>query len=418
MELRTNIIYLLLFSFTFSANAEFVSKSTTNPPALMNLNYQDLLENRMDLKKGKPEIVSSYNNLIIKANSILKIDPMKVIDGVLPPSGNKNDFFTIAKYAWPNTKTSDGMPYYTRDGMINPESAGDNYDLNRYDKTVFNISTLTLAWFYSEDDKYANKASELLRVWFNDPKTRMNPNFNCAGALPGVYNATPSGIIYGVALINMIDYVNILSMSNRWTTQDNELLKSWFKEYTDWLLTSEFGIKESKTTNNHSVWYSAQVATFAIYNGNIELAKSMIQKGKLQLSQQVADDGSLPRELGRKQSFHYSLYGIKPFCTLACCAHIIGEDLWNFQTSNGKSLKLALDFILPYIVKEKLWKWPNEGSYDSEDDRLNSISFIRTAAKALKTDKLINAENYIISISPKDFDKAWLQGRKTDSSKN
>jgi len=309
------------------------------------------------------------------------------------------------------------MPYFTRDGMINPESAGDDYDLNRYDKTIFNISILTLSWFYSEDYKYANKASEILRVWFNDPKTRMNPNFNYAGALPGVYNATPSGIIYGVVLINMLDYVNLLSLSKSWTIADNESLKNWFKGYTDWLLTSDFGIKESKTTNNHSVWYSAQIAAFAIYDGNIELAKSMIQKGKSQLSQQVADDGSLPRELGRKQSFHYSLYGVKPFCTLACCADIIGEDLWNFRTSNGRSLKLALDFIIPYITKEKSWSWSNEGSYNSEDDRLNSIQFLRPAARAMKTEKLINAENYIISISPKDFDKVWLMGRKTEISK-
>ena len=67
---------------------------------------------------------------------------------------------------------------------------------------------------------------------------------------------------------------------------------------------------------------------------------------------------------------------MKAFCSLAGCADAIGENLWNYKSTDGKSIKLALDFIVPYIVKDKPWTWPNTGTYDDEDDRLNSILFL------------------------------------------
>lgn len=404
----TLIILITLFNSTITR-----AQNTSKTPVLITLDYNDLIRNKEDLKGGKPEVTASYKKIITTANAILKREPLKVTDGVMPPSGNKNDFFTIAKYAWPNPDTPDGMPYQTRDGYINPESSGDNYDLNRYNKTVFNVMNLVAAWFFSDDEKYAKKAAELLRVWFINPETRMNPNFEYAGALPGVYNGTFSGIIYGAVLINMLDYVKILNLSSNWSCEDDKALKKWFTEYTNWLQTSDFGIKESNTTNNHSVYYASQIASFAIYNNDTELAKSMFEKGKKMVDQQITTDGSLPRELGRNLSFHYSLYGLKAFCILADCARVIGEDLWNFTTADGRSIRQAVDFILPYLLKEKDWGWPNI-SKDDEKNRINAIQFIRPAAKVYRTETLKRTEAYITSIAPKDLDKVWLLGRNTD----
>ncbi len=83
------------------------------------------------MKAGKPEVSAAYKKIIAKADAILKKEPLKVTDGAVPPSGNKNTFFTIARYAWPNPNTNDGMPYITKDGYVNKESLGDEYDLNR-----------------------------------------------------------------------------------------------------------------------------------------------------------------------------------------------------------------------------------------------------------------------------------------------
>jgi hypothetical protein len=135
-------------------------------PVLIGLNYSDLLAVKDDIVNGKTETVAAYNRIISIANGILKKTPLKVTDGVGPVSGNVHDFYTISSYAWPNPNTEDGMPWIYKDGYINEEAEKDDYDLKRYNTTIYYIKTLSLAWFYSGDELYANKAAELLRVWF------------------------------------------------------------------------------------------------------------------------------------------------------------------------------------------------------------------------------------------------------------
>lgn len=388
-------------------------------PVLIGMNYNDLLAIKEDLQNKKPEVVASYNRIINIANGILTKTPLKVTDGATPPSGNKNDFYTIAKYAWPNPNTPDGMPYYTRDGYINPESQTDTYDLNRYNTTIYYVTVLSMAWFYSDDMRYANKAAELLRVWFINQNTRMNPHFNHAAVVPGVHEGTKEGIIYGVALINMLDYVSILGLSGVWTETDNNAFKQWLSEYTTWLLTSNFGIQESNATNNHSTWYCAQVAAYSIYTGNINLADSIVEKGKFHVSQQIQPDGRLPRELSRTKSFHYALYGLKAFAALANCGVIAGNDLWNYETSDGRAIKKAFEFITPYIVKEQPWTWANIDTEEGdENNRINAILFMRDAASIYNTEQLKNAEDSITSYAATNNDKIWLSGRNRNNPPN
>ena len=38
------------------------------------------------------------------------------------PSGDKHDYFSMARYWWPNPKTDDHLPYIRQDGKVNPET--------------------------------------------------------------------------------------------------------------------------------------------------------------------------------------------------------------------------------------------------------------------------------------------------------
>ncbi len=42
------------------------------------------------------------------------------------------------------------------------------------------VSTLALAWYFTQDNRYAQKAAAQLKSWFIDPQTRMNPNLQYA----------------------------------------------------------------------------------------------------------------------------------------------------------------------------------------------------------------------------------------------
>lgn len=392
-KIYLSIILFVSIAFNLAAQKQ-------EPVMLFNLDYQDMQNIKENLKKGRLEIKNAYSQIIIKADSILQLAPHKVTDGDIPPTGDVHDFFTIGKYAHPNPGMSDSLPYIRKDGIINPEAFTDRYDLNRYEQTTGRVCTLALAWFYSDDEKYAAKAAELLRVWFINPETRMNPNFQCAAAQPGKYDGMAIGIIFGARLIDFLDHVQLLTLSESWTAGDDKRLKNWFNEYLIWLLTSDFGVIESRAdNNNHGTWYAAQVAAAAIYNNKIELAKSMIDKGRMQLSIQLAKnsarypDGALPKEIGRSQSFLYSLYGLQGFCALAGCGKALKYDLWYYETENGQSLRLAFDFIAPYLLEEKTWEYDTLKGVKEQIP--SSLQLLSQAAKAFQTKELLKAQEHV-----------------------
>jgi hypothetical protein len=49
---------------------------------------------------------------------------------------------------------------------------------------------------------------------------------------------------------------------------------------------------------------------------------------------------------------------LKAFTNLATRFQHQGLNLWNSKTAFGKSLKMAFDFILPYLLDKKAWTGP------------------------------------------------------------
>lgn len=397
-----NLFYsVLIVSFT-GAQCAF----SQSDPGVVGFDFDELTEMKESIKKGHSVAGASYDELIKEANACLVLEPEKVTDGDLPPSRDKHDFYAIGKYAWPNPKTPDGMPYIRKDCDINPEAGGAKFDLARYNHTVERIKLLSLAWFYSQDEKYAKKASQLLRIWFIDEATRMNPHFECASALPGVHKGMAIGIIFGVTLVEMTDCVKLLSLSDSWTEKDNTALKRWFSDYVHWLRTSKFGIQEKKAQNNHGTWYSAQIAVYSLYTGQIEHVREMVEFGKQQIQEQIAPDGSLPHEVKRDWAFSYSVYGLRAFTVLAICGDHIGEDLWSYKTSDGRSLQSAYLFMAPYLSGQKTWEWGVVR--ENEQTERMALPMMKWAAEKYHSTTLMQAVKHLNTLYGKSLRHDWI----------
>ena len=64
-----------------------------------------------------------------------------------------------ARYYWPDPSKPDGLPYISHDGKSNPEL--DKLDRNRLGETAQRVTTLALAWYFSGDEKYAQRQRNL-----------------------------------------------------------------------------------------------------------------------------------------------------------------------------------------------------------------------------------------------------------------
>ena len=277
----------------------------------------------------EPFYATAYETLKKEADRLSDAQPLSVMmKEKTPASGDKHDYMSQARYFWPDPAKPDGLPYINRDGISNPEL--NKLDRNRLGTTANRITTLALAWYFSEEEKYARKATELIRVWFLDKATRMNPNLEYAQMIPGHNN--DKGRCYGLidtySFIEMLDAVALLEQSKAFTAKDSKQLKKWFAELTDWMLTSPQGKEEAAGANNHSVAYDAQIIAFALYTGNKKLAQEVVDTfAEKRIFPQIAPDGRQPYELQRTLAFHYSQYNLTHFIDIMLMARTLGTSL-------------------------------------------------------------------------------------------
>ena len=291
------------------------------------------------------------------AEQALKIAALAVTDkpGV-PPSGDKHDYMSLAPYWWPNPKSPNGLPYIRRDGERNPELR-DAPDHTHFDKLISAVRKLALAYYIFGDERYAAKATELLRVWFIDPRTRMNPNLQFAQAVKGRNEGRGTGLIETRGIGSLVDAVGLLAGSRAWTDADEKAMQKWCGDFLDWMLTSGNGKDESAAKNNHGTFYDVQVVSLALFTGRTDLARQVVASAPhRRIDTQIQPDGSQPLELARTKSFSYSVFNLSALFELARLGDNVSVDLWSYRSGDGRSLKAALDFLLPYVVEGR--KWP------------------------------------------------------------
>ncbi len=326
------------------------------PPSVFILDGAALTRTRQAIRSGDDTLAPALARLRRDADRALDIaiDPV-TNKAVNPPSGDKHDYLSIAPYWWPNPNTTNGLPYVRRDGIVNPERDRVS-DRKRLDNLIQAVKSLAAGYFFIGGEKYAEHAAKLLRAWFLDENSRMNPNLRYAQAVPGRSQGRGAGIIETHDLPELIDSVGLLSSSLDWTKQDQAGLRRWFADYLQWLLESAEGKAEAKALNNHGSWYDVQVAAYALFVGRDELAKRIIEDfpGK-RIVGQIETDGRQPRELARTQSWHYAIFNLEAIFNASAIGDRLGIDLWNFQSTDQRGIRPALDWLLPFASGERTW---------------------------------------------------------------
>ena len=271
--------------------------------------------------------------------------------------GGANDYYSNGDYWWPDPAAPGGLPYVRRDGRTNP----DNFNHHRLVLRSLRdaVAALGAAYSLTARDAYAARASALLRVFFLDAATRMNPHLRFAQAIPGVCEGRGIGIIDTLHLIEIPAAIDSLSGSPAFGDGIADGLRSWFADYLAWLLGSVNGREEAAERNNHAVAYWLQVAVFARFTGDTAtLAECRRQFREVLIPGQMKADGSFPAELARTKPYAYSIFQLDNLATLARVLTQPGDDLWTFETPDGLGLRRALAFMHPFLADKSRWPLP------------------------------------------------------------
>ena len=318
--------------------------------------------------------------VLAAADRYVKEFPVTVTASSSPRSaGGPHDFFSEGDYWWPDPQNPD-RPYIQKDGMSNPANFTDHR--RALMRLSVQMPALVTAYTLTKDRKYVVAAGRHARAWFVSRGTRMTPTLKYAQAIHGRFTGRGTGIIDTIHLVEVARAIERLDDAPGWSRDEATEVRRWFADYVDWLTTDQYGKDERDTTNNHATCWVMQVAAFSHLTGNGPLMDDCRTRFKTVLLQQMAEDGSFPRELARTKPYGYSLFNLEAMATICQILSTPEDDLWAYELPDGRGMRRAMAYMVPYIRDKKAWPKPPDVMYDANwPMRQASLLFAGVALK-------------------------------------
>jgi hypothetical protein len=390
---------IISFAFLELSSIAVAQEMKTAAPRVFIIDGRKLAETKRRIQSGDQTFAAALAKLETDARRAMQQKPLSVVTkAVTPPSLDMHDYMSQAPYFWPNPNKPDGLPYIRRDGERNPELTRitDHFALGQTERAV---RTLSLAYYFKEDEEYATKAALLLRAWFLNPATRMNPNLQYAQFIPGVNTGRGFGLIETRGLVNVVDAIGLLAGSKSWRAADQKGLEAWFSKFLEWMQESRNGRDEAAAKNNHGTFYDVQAMSFALFLRRNDLAKRIAEAAKeKRIALQVEPDGRQALELERTKAWNYSNMNLDGLMLLARLAESVNADLWTYQTKDGRGIRAALDYLYPYAAEGRQWTHQQIGGFEAK----LFFPLTRRAAAHYHDQKFKAAELRIPKLDPSD----------------
>ena len=308
-------------------------------------NFDQMHDVRKSLKRSLFLFNSSYSALIDSADEAISEGPFSVTQRiVLPESGDHRDYMSFGIHWWPDPLGTNGLPYVRREKEVNSDA---DINLRQLNQVSRNIQTLNMAWFFSREEEYAEKAGELLRTWFLDSLTRMNPNLDHAGAIPGRRTGRSSGVSEGLALVTMLDGIVIAEASGALKGAEEKLVREWYQAYFQWLLESPLALEAGTLTGRHALGREAQLMGIAHFLKDDAFVQQRIPTVTLPLIRKmVGESGRISADLRGNGSFADRVECLEYFFRIGETGLRTEVDVDGYSQSDSSFVRRALDQLI------------------------------------------------------------------------
>ncbi|MFC2084546.1 alginate lyase family protein [Bacteroidota bacterium] len=351
--MRIILIIFLFIQSVFCINCE----SDTKPKEgkLLYIPENLLHELKKDIIDNDDSLEPYVTQLRELADNMMNEGPWSILDDQINiPDKDVQDYYSESPYWWPDPENPE-EPYIRHDGVRNPDRFIGHKTLLM--KTYQAVTALSFASYLFDKKEYAEKAAEIIEVWFINEKSKMNPHLKYAQIIRNKPVKRGVGIIETHRFTRFIEAVNVLHKTGYWSDDEYRSLQKWFEEFLVWLTVSEYGIDEKERGNNHSSWWAAQVAAFSTFVDKLELLNEINDYAETFLvDNQFKSDGSQPKEEERTLSLFYSTFNLSALTTLACVLGNYDYDLWNYKNRENSSLIDGIEYTTLYVTNPDDWE--------------------------------------------------------------
>lgn len=130
------------------------------------------------------------------------------------------------------------------------EADSDNYDRSSAWYLVDNVTTLALAWYFTNDTRYSDFGARLVRTWFLNNQTSMVPSLHYAGR---------GGVLDWKDFYFFLDSVTLLERSGSMAQWTEHVLEAWTARLAEWITSSQDGRAEAASPNHRGMYFDLTV---------------------------------------------------------------------------------------------------------------------------------------------------------------
>ena len=195
-----------------------------------------------------------------------------------------------------------------------------------------------------------------MRVWLLDPATRMNPHLTFGQVIPGINRDAASASSRRPALPDMLDGIVLISSSPAWTRADEDGLQAGcagISRGSSRARTVRRSRRTATTTRPGTTCRSRDWRSTADrLTGHAGRSKAHAPASPPDRTRR--SPATEPNAPARRD---YSEFNLAALMDLATLGTRVAIDLWNYRTADGRSIRQALDFMVPYAAAERKWTW-------------------------------------------------------------